>query len=119
MPALRPCTHWGGAVVVKREWIVPPAPRLDASRRLPVVADRLHRPPVRSVALDVLPTELQIGDYVPFSDGAGRPVLDLRAVGPGQRHRRVAFADLPPVTVRERLRVYRDWERATAPWGQV
>ncbi|WP_236241957.1 hypothetical protein [Streptomyces sp. CC228A] len=79
----------------------------------------MPRPPVNSVPMDVLPGELRVGDWVPFSDRVGRPVIDLRAVGPGQRHRRVAFADLPPVTVRERVRVYRDWERAAAMWGRT
>lgn len=66
------------------------------------------------MAQDVMPWELRLGDVVPFDDGIGRPVVDIRAVGPGQRAKCLTFADLPPLTVHRRLRVYRSCHRLSA-----
>ncbi|WP_274560742.1 hypothetical protein [Streptomyces spiramyceticus] len=66
-----------------------------------------------------MPHEIQVDDWVPFSDRRGRPIVDMRAVGPGQRHRRLSFADVRPLTVTGRVRIYRDWARAAAAWGRV
>ncbi|MFE9743121.1 hypothetical protein [Streptomyces sp. NPDC006477] len=59
------------------------------------------------VAQDVMPWELCLGDVVPFDDGVGRPVLDIRAVGGGQRDKCLIFSGVPPVLVSRRLTVYR------------
>ncbi len=74
----------------------------------------LPRPPVNTMAVDVHPWELRVGDVVPFSDHVGRPVIDIRAVSLGQRARCLTFADLPPVTVHGRIRVYRRCELRVA-----
>lgn len=76
----------------------------------PVIASGIARPPAGKIALDVQPFEIRLGDLIPFSDGIGRGVLDMRVVGPGCSHRRLVFADLGPVTVAQKVRVYRSWE---------
>jgi hypothetical protein len=57
-----------------------------------------------------MPWELRVGDIVPYDDGCGRPIVDIHAVGQGHRARCLVFADLPPCTVRQSLRVYRAFQ---------
>ncbi len=84
--------------------------------RQPVtLAPGVPRPPLGTLAVEVMPFEIQVGDWLPFSDQVARRILDLRAVGPGHWYRRVAFGDLPALTVRRRVRVYRDLTRLIRP----
>jgi hypothetical protein len=66
------------------------------------------------MAQDVMPWELCLGDVVPFDDGVGRPVLDIRAVGGGQRDKYLIFSGVPPVLVSHRLTVYRSCSGLTS-----
>ncbi|GGU02032.1 hypothetical protein [Streptomyces lateritius] len=52
------------------------------------------------------PWELRVGDIVPYGDCIGRPIADIHAVGVGHRARHLILTDLPPLTVRHKLRVY-------------
>ncbi|OEJ21163.1 hypothetical protein AR457_41410 [Streptomyces agglomeratus] len=60
------------------------------------IAPALPRQPFGTVAIDLLPWELRVGDVVPFDDHIGRPIADIHAVGPGHRARRLILAGLPP-----------------------
>lgn len=102
---------WVGLTAVRQSWIFPQS---DRGREIPALASSLPRPPAGTAAEDVLPWELRLGDVVPFNDGIGRPVVDIRAVGRGQRAKHLMFADLPPLTVHWSLRVYRSCNRLSA-----
>ncbi|OEJ37012.1 hypothetical protein BGK70_01265 [Streptomyces agglomeratus] len=71
----------------------------------------MPRQPFGTVAIDLLPWELRVGDVVPFDDHIGRPIADIHAVGPGHRARRLILAGLPPLTTRRKLRIYRATQR--------
>ncbi|WP_159041749.1 hypothetical protein [Streptomyces aureus] len=73
----------------------------------PAITTVLPRPLPGLMAQDVMPWELHLGDVVPFDDGVGRPVLDIRAVGAGQRGRCLIFSGVPPLMASRRLTVYR------------
>ncbi|MFF8280626.1 hypothetical protein ACF05T_31865 [Streptomyces lateritius] len=77
----------------------------------PAIAASLPRPPLGTVAVEAMPWELQVGDVVPYDDCIGRPIADIHAVGPGHRARRLILTDVPPLTVRHKLRVYRAVQR--------
>ncbi|MET9675965.1 hypothetical protein ABZY68_23150 [Streptomyces sp. NPDC006482] len=79
----------------------------------PAITAVLPRPLPGLMAQDVMPWELRLGDVVLFDDGVGRPVLDIRAVGGGQRGRCLIFSGVPPLMVSLRLTVYRSCSRLT------
>ncbi|WP_157850870.1 hypothetical protein [Streptomyces exfoliatus] len=66
------------------------------------------------MAQDIMPWELRLGDVVPFDDGVGRPVLDIRAVGGGRRGKCLIFSGVPPLLVSRRLTVYRSCSSVTS-----
>ncbi|MEU3451807.1 hypothetical protein AB0H29_31975 [Streptomyces thermolilacinus] len=101
---------------VRRRWTVSPAAPGAGDRNAPVVpAAGVARPPADTLALDVMPYEIRVGDWLPFSDQVARRVVDLRAVGPGNAYRRVDVGDVPALTVTRRVRVYRDVARVERP----
>ncbi|MER7106902.1 hypothetical protein [Streptomyces sp. NPDC000229] len=96
------------------QWIIV-AGSVDAHTSTgPDIAPSLPRPPSGMVATEAMPWELRVGDIVPFDDGVGRRIVDIHAVGLGNRARRLILADIPPRTVRCKLRVYRAVERLSA-----
>ncbi|CAL9602826.1 hypothetical protein [Streptomyces sp. enrichment culture] len=101
---------------VRRRWTVPPSTAAPRPWNVPVApAAEVARPPAGTMPLDVMPFELQVGDWLPFTDEVARRVVDLRAVGPGNAYRRVDVGDVPALTVTHRVRVYRDVARVVRP----
>ncbi|MER7577896.1 hypothetical protein [Streptomyces sp. NPDC126514] len=95
---------WVGLFPVQEKWIMTYEETRPAAPAITAVLPRLLP---GLMAQDVMPWELRLGDVVPFDDGVGRPVLDIRAVGAGQRGRCLFFSGVPPLLASGRLTVYR------------